>query len=562
MGIKRVRNIVLAILLSSIFLVVGILIGHNISGTMPSSRLSLYPGVYPGAPSYTVWSEGSNYFAKDAYGNITYSGTDATTVSNHALANGGTIKFLGTFPLTSPLLPANNSYLDLTNAILIQTASSTAYTIFGVFVSNITIYGGRASAIYGPSPSANYNATVIYFLGSRNINIQNVQVDGNHYGIFVDSSGGIYGGGAGGIYQSYDCNIINCYVTNCGSGIVNQAIRGQISGCTVYHCLNEAFCTDGQDIEMANDISDTNGFTGFYIYSNATDIQLINPISKSDNWYSGGGSAGSICVIYSSNVAITGGNVYNGSNNGVVIEASSNVTVQGIISHENRLDGLEISTAYAIPCYSVTYSGCSSFLNGLDGMYVFGNNHFVSLIGNQFYNNGVNGTALRNVGILLQGYNATAWLEHVLISGNQMYDTRSGRTRTQQTGIQVDNFINFITIVDNDVENNAGAAFAMFGTYGSTVTNMTVRELGGWNLTASDVTAGSSPYTFPLQYYDVTYVLYYYASSVSQITLDGKEVGNNVQTNYEVPIFVKANHVLTVTWSGSTAPSFHIIPQP
>jgi hypothetical protein len=46
----------------------------------PSSTFTITSGIYPGAPSYTIWREGSNYFAKDANGVLAYSGTVATTV--------------------------------------------------------------------------------------------------------------------------------------------------------------------------------------------------------------------------------------------------------------------------------------------------------------------------------------------------------------------------------------------------------------------------------------------------------------------------------------------------
>jgi len=46
----------------------------------PSSTFTITSGIYPGAPTYTIWKEGSNYFAKDANGFIGYSGIDAPTV--------------------------------------------------------------------------------------------------------------------------------------------------------------------------------------------------------------------------------------------------------------------------------------------------------------------------------------------------------------------------------------------------------------------------------------------------------------------------------------------------
>jgi hypothetical protein len=71
-----------------IFLVIGILITSGlfyVFAATPSSTFYISSGVYPGAPSFTVWTEGSNYFAKDANGLIVYSGTNRTTVINNAI---------------------------------------------------------------------------------------------------------------------------------------------------------------------------------------------------------------------------------------------------------------------------------------------------------------------------------------------------------------------------------------------------------------------------------------------------------------------------------------------
>ena len=64
--------------------------------TTPSSTFYISSGVYPGAPSFTIWRESSNYFAKNANGQIGYSGTNFTAVFTSAQDNlpihGGVIK--------------------------------------------------------------------------------------------------------------------------------------------------------------------------------------------------------------------------------------------------------------------------------------------------------------------------------------------------------------------------------------------------------------------------------------------------------------------------------------
>jgi len=54
-----------------IFVAIGILITSGlfyVFAATPSSPMYIGSGPYPGAPSYTIWREGSNYFAKDANG--------------------------------------------------------------------------------------------------------------------------------------------------------------------------------------------------------------------------------------------------------------------------------------------------------------------------------------------------------------------------------------------------------------------------------------------------------------------------------------------------------------
>jgi parallel beta-helix repeat protein len=75
----------------------------------PSSAFTISGGVYPGAPSYTIWREGSYYFAKDANGEIDYSGTTAATVIQNAFNQNGSSYFFkaGTYELAGNTVVAN-----------------------------------------------------------------------------------------------------------------------------------------------------------------------------------------------------------------------------------------------------------------------------------------------------------------------------------------------------------------------------------------------------------------------------------------------------------------------
>jgi hypothetical protein len=99
-GFKPVAVLFLATLLACGFI-------FYVVAQTPTSTHWIESGIYPGAPSYTVWKEGSNYFAKDANGQIDYSGSDADTVINavaNSLTQGILYLTVGTYVLDSGIV--------------------------------------------------------------------------------------------------------------------------------------------------------------------------------------------------------------------------------------------------------------------------------------------------------------------------------------------------------------------------------------------------------------------------------------------------------------------------
>jgi len=97
---SKVR-IALAGVIIGVFL--GVYIGFSAS---PSTTQFIGGGIYPGAPSYTIWKEGSNYFAKNSNGEVEFSGTNATQVMLDAAGNGGRTLLLkeGTYELSTRVM--------------------------------------------------------------------------------------------------------------------------------------------------------------------------------------------------------------------------------------------------------------------------------------------------------------------------------------------------------------------------------------------------------------------------------------------------------------------------
>jgi len=69
------------------FLLIGIIVTSVVwVYASPTNTFYISGGVYPQA-SFTVWKEGSTYYAKNAYGQIVYSGTDADVLINNVISN-------------------------------------------------------------------------------------------------------------------------------------------------------------------------------------------------------------------------------------------------------------------------------------------------------------------------------------------------------------------------------------------------------------------------------------------------------------------------------------------
>lgn len=178
----KVRNLNLKKIVVAQILIIGLLIaslGYVVAQSATTFTIS--QGVYPGAPSYTIWREGSTYYAKNAYGVLlSPSGsTNASQIINNARLElksvGGTILLMGVITITSPILVStgDGSYDGLnivgeswimqgggivTQGTLLQTSGAIdaiqiiggASVVSGVSISNLAIRGsGKANGKSG-----------------------------------------------------------------------------------------------------------------------------------------------------------------------------------------------------------------------------------------------------------------------------------------------------------------------------------------------------------------------------------------------------------------------------
>ena len=148
---------------------------YYVFAVSPSSTVTISGGVYPGAPSYTVWREGDYYFAKDANGEIEYSGTNASNVVQSCFdvidsVGGGSVYFNptgGEFVFTNSMLIPSNLLLDFGWSRIKMADNFNFY-----YFTDIT---PPAYAMMFTNKGFPYTPIV-------NVTIQNGIIDGNHDG--------------------------------------------------------------------------------------------------------------------------------------------------------------------------------------------------------------------------------------------------------------------------------------------------------------------------------------------------------------------------------------------
>lgn len=218
------RRLMYAIILTAILTatVTGVYVRAQSSVSIPY----IMGGPYPGAPSYTLWTESSTFYAKDANGQIDFQGSNASAVIEDVLdvftrgtpgaseANGGR------------LLIKEGNYTGLTGSFMVP--DSTVIEGEGIFTK--LALGAYNQPLFNVT---GYNVKI------RNLNLQGTKATGgsNAHGIAVHSTGtitglwienniivlfnqtGIYINGAGGSYQNTVFIVNNSIYQNGEDGI-------------------------------------------------------------------------------------------------------------------------------------------------------------------------------------------------------------------------------------------------------------------------------------------------------------------------------------------------------
>ena len=327
MKLKIKENVKIAIVTFLIATILGIYIGHALT---PTTTFTISPGVYPGAPDYTIWKEGSNYFAKNANGEIEFSGTDATTVIQQAInithnAGGGTVLIKnGIYYPTDAIRMKSNVHLrgESRDGTILKVADGTPdnwgglhviityYDSSGALGTNITI-----SDLTVDTNLLGIDYTVVPIRISTNnkfvriINVKIPSYDG-YNSAAISLSNGQFG-------EIRDCIILNGGIeggTNC------EAIY--VSNYTEYKIINNViYDSPREGIYIGETCADYGEIRGNHIYhcdSEGIDLRSNFTVVAGNTFYN---CSNGIWVSSAGNTI--SGNVFYGGTNCIVVSGSS-----------------------------------------------------------------------------------------------------------------------------------------------------------------------------------------------------------------------------------------------
>jgi hypothetical protein len=306
---------ILAVWLASLIIAVslGALIAY---ATSPSSSLTVESGIYPGAPSYTVWVEGSSYFVKDANGLILTcgSGTNATEVYENARdsISNGEIHFLkGTYTFPRAIWPKSNivisgegigtEFRGSGSDPIIKLDATVA--IYNVVIKDIFINGVDKSRD-GIHLNGVNETTAISFSSFQGITIRNCATgfymmhvkDSRFYDISVRECVAAYYLDDGQINNQYiACEAMACTTYGLYLNLIATRNEGlEFIGFHVIDCNQSLVIKDGLKISFSASLFDLGSFPYYTVH-----IGGGEDISFTDVWFDGLG--GSLTQVYLGN---------------------------------------------------------------------------------------------------------------------------------------------------------------------------------------------------------------------------------------------------------------------
>jgi len=376
----------------------------------PLSTFYLSGGIYPHGVSYTLWKEGSYYYAKNAYGfQPSWSGsTNATeTITNtlNLLINGGKVFFKGAEYLLNLQGVAGDKYgfqIQYSNIILTGEGSQTVFKLANAEAKNGTwdsiirvgVLGQEKSGIVienlkidGNNPNQNgYGIKGILILGNTTFStVQNCElVDINTWN--YSYSGAIFGR-TGSKWNTIKDNIIlrsgasGIYLETCHHYIVsNNHIDGQYigKGCGIF---SGGLSIGGNNLFTDNIIENMADDHAMYISRDRNDTVIGNTLR---NCGGHGIHIRGYGLVFENNI------VCNNSDGGIFAQETfpdwgTNMVIDGNIVMDNGHDGINLYCHY----YGLTVTNNIVFNNKYHGIDIGGGSRDTIIYGNVVYGNNV-----------------------------------------------------------------------------------------------------------------------------------------------------------------------------
>jgi len=434
---------------------------YYVFAVSPSSTFTISSGVYPGAPSYTVWREGSNYFAKDANGEIDYSGTNASYVIEsaiNALTAGGKIFIkAGTYILSATLNLVNNLILEGEGFSTIlrdesQNTVSPQNVIYAsgknkIAIRNLMVQGNAGTTDLADRP----NGHGITFDNVTDFIIENVRCE------YLRQSGINIGPSVtceNGLLNNIECVGYRMALLNVGKGkkiSLNNFYGKSIEGLLIEHGPCEKINFNNVIVEMDESVAVGAGYA-IQVLANEGDIKEVS-ISNAKVW--GKWLCG--VRVYATLVGTTNYNIERVTLSNIICdmrEANSNYGFWLGADSGSILDNLDMTNcqsygAAAVDGFrfdnvkSARVVNCLSKLSSQQGFGVFGGSvvHFLNC---KALDNNVQNLA-GNSGFYVD--NSTVYLVNCLAT-----DDRA--TKLQDYGLRGVTATSYLNAWDNDFRNN------------------------------------------------------------------------------------------------------------
>ena len=327
----------------------------------PTATFWISPGTYPGAPSYTIWMEGGNHFAKNQYGELS-SGNNATTVLRACMTSGASLLlkegiYIVTYLTLQTDMTLKGEGVDL---VTIKQDDGINGDVIGgngkshIVISDLTIDGNKANNPTGDNgiSLSSCSDVLIHHVVTKNNILKGIALSGC-YDVTIrdsetfdnESDGYVIASQAGDGLNSYDVTIDNCHIHHneaYGIGVISPTIGDKhpydifLTNNYIHHLIVSTNL-DGINLKGADRVTITGNHIIFCDYGilggQSADFPLTN-ILISGNTISHIVQYG-IHVNYANNTIITSNRMFNATR-AIYILAKCNFTT--IVGNDVRFN--------------------------------------------------------------------------------------------------------------------------------------------------------------------------------------------------------------------------------